>query len=460
MHLSLRLSLTLAIAAILAGTLAISGALTYRHAANKLDVEIESAMAAARRTIEREFANLPRGKDVGSEIAAIVRSFDDNRHISVAHQLDGGDAVTRSTPAPPVTTMPDWFYRQIAPPERTATIAFPPEVAAPGSLIIHAEPRNEAGEVWGDLRLHLATLAIFCALVFAILSALIGYALAPLGTLLDAFERIGYGRAGATVPEAGPLELVKLAGGFNRMSRMLAEIDERNRQLDRQLETVQEEERMSLARDLHDDIGPLLFSIDVDATTIREALRGQEESDIARRAASISEVVADVKEQVRLILWQLRPGVVLDLGLANAIENLAAFWKAKHPEVEFEVDVGPQKWSPPTEFTLFAIVREALNNALRHGRPRRIAIHISENAGREIVATITNDGGALGKSILKGGLGLIGMRERAELAGGSLEVADTDDGAGVKVEARLPLSADRGPEAGGSQAEMAWREEA
>jgi two-component system sensor histidine kinase UhpB len=223
------------------------------------------------------------------------------------------------------------------------------------------------------------------------------------------------------------------------MSGLLAESQEKNRRLDEQLEAVQEEERASLARDLHDDVGPLLFSVDVDATTIRNIADKRGDAVVSERAASIQEAVAQVKEQVRSILWQLRPGVVLDLGLANAIENMLAPLRQRHTDVTFRLDMPKRSWRPQIDIALLAIVREAVLNALKHGKPMRVDIRIASDDGRTVEALIRNDGSSLGKESATGRLGVISMQERTHLLGGRLYVTNASDGRGVEVRVVIPL---------------------
>jgi two-component system sensor histidine kinase UhpB len=315
---------------------------------------------------------------------------------------------------------------------------------------VTADPRNEVAEVWSDVRLHLTTILLFCLLTLAILSLLLGYALSPLSRFLDAFERTGRGAVGERLPVSGPLEIQSLANGFNRMSTLLAETQDRNRKLDSQLEAVQEEERASLARDLHDEVGPLLFSIDVDAMTIRDLAEKKNETKFAERAASIQSAVAQVKEQVRSILWQLRPGLVLDLGLANALENMLAPLRSRHADVRFVLDAPKRSWRPQIDIALLAIVREAVLNALKHGNPKQIMIRIGSPGGDTVEAVIANDGGTLLSNAATGSLGVISMQERTKLLGGQLMVADTDDKKGVEVRVSIPLN---GP--GGGSAPVA-----
>jgi two-component system sensor histidine kinase UhpB len=439
LRLNLRLGLALSIAGILLSTLLVSAVLTYWHAVHKVDVEMQSTLAAVQRTVRVALMDLPRSPADESQVQRLVRTFDESRHVRVEVKSETGETLMSSTPAPVRSGMPDWFYRLLSPQEQTARVDWLQGMELGQFILVTADPRNEAGEVWSDVRLHLSTILILCLLTLAVLSALLSYALRPFSRFLDAFERTGRGEVGEQLPVAGPLEVQSLASGFNRMSALLAETEARNRKLNVQLEAVQEEERASLARDLHDEVGPLLFSIDVDATTIKEQAGRKNDSKVAERAASIQDAVAQVKEQVRSILWQLRPGLVLDLGLANALENMLAPLKARHPGVQFNLEVPKRSWQPQIDIALLAIVREAVLNGLKHGTPKTVAIRIGPGPGDTVEAVIANDGGTLGTTSNTGSLGVVSMQERTRILGGRLTIVDSEDERGVEVRVSIPV---------------------
>lgn len=440
MRLSLRPALILAICAILLGTLCVSAVLTYWHAGHKVDVEMKSTLDAVQRTIGVALQDIEGAPGETNLVRRLVRTFDESRHVRVELKDRGGTTVLASTPAAVQSGMPDWFFRLLSLNEQTARVDWRNGLDLGQHIIVTADPRNEAGEVWADVRLHLTTILLFCLLTLGILYLLLGYALSPFARFLEAFDRTGRGEIGALIPVSGPLEIQSLATGFNRMSALLAETQEKNRKLDAQLEAVQEEERASLARDLHDEVGPLLFSIDVDATTIRNLAERKNEPKVAERAASIQDAVGQVKEQVRAILWQLRPGLLLDLGLNNALENMLAPLKARHPAVEFTLETTKRSFKPQIDVALLAIVREAVLNALKHARPKRIAIKISAPAGDMVEAIIANDGGALGSTATGGSLGIISMQERTRMLGGRLTIHNSSGGNGVEVRVSIPLN--------------------
>jgi two-component system sensor histidine kinase UhpB len=447
---SLRLGLILAIAAILLSTLLVSAVLTYWHAVHKVEVELQSTLSAAQRTIRVALQDIEDSPSEPQQVGRLIRTFDESRHVRVELKGSDGTTLQSSTPAPVQSGMPSWFYRTLAPQELTARVDWLSGTQVQQHILITADPRNEAAEVWSDVRLHLTTILLFCLLTLAILSALLSYALSPFARFLEAFERTGQGAVGEQLPVSGPLEIQSLATGFNRMSALLAETQAKNRKLDAQLEAVQEEERASLARDLHDEVGPLLFSIDVDATTIRDLAAKKSEPKFIERAISIQDAVTQVKEQVRSILWQLRPGLVLDLGLTNALENMLTPLKSRHPGVHFTLDAPKRTWQPQIDIALLAIVREAVLNALKHGTPRHIAIRIGSPTGDTVEALVTNDGGARTTASNSGSLGVISMHERTKLLGGKLSIVDNHDRTGVEVRVSIPLKG-----AGGGAAPVA-----
>ncbi len=437
---SLKTGLVLAIASILVGTLVVASWLASAHVAGKLDTEMTSALTAGRKAVELQREDVLRSSDPRRELERIVRTFDGHRHLAVMATDADGKQIAHSKPEDVTQQVPDWFNRRIAPELRREIFPFASGEQTIGTIVLTADPTNETAEAWSDARLNLSTLAIFCTATLAILTALLKSALDPVTKLLQGFQSIGAGNFGVQVPVSGANEMEELARGFNRMSSLLENMTTDTERLNRQLETVQEEERASLARDLHDDVGPLLFSIDVDALSIKDRLASGDTATALERTATIQDAVAATKEQIRSILWQLRPGILMDLGLANAIEDLAAYWQAKTPGLTFDLDVPAKTWTPQIDVTLHAVVREAVNNALRHGTPKTIRISIGEREPGWVEAQISDDGGGLKPPSPLGSFGLTGMKERAARAGGTLTVTDRADRPGVSVMLRLPLA--------------------
>jgi two-component system, NarL family, sensor histidine kinase UhpB len=145
-----------------------------------------------------------------------------------------------------------------------------------------------------------------------------------------------------------------------------------------------------------------------------------------------------MQKHIRIILGQLRPSVLLDLGLAQAIDGLIDFWRKRHPRIIFDLKMSPETFGEPLDEGIYRIVRESVNNALLHGQPNEIDISVRLGAGGAVEIDVIDDGGGLKPSTGTVGFGITDMQERAALLGGTISVQNRSDGMGVAVSARLP----------------------
>jgi two-component system, NarL family, sensor histidine kinase UhpB len=141
------------------------------------------------------------------------------------------------------------------------------------------------------------------------------------------------------------------------------------------------------------------------------------------------------------MLHRLRQVSPVEGGLAPALGNLVAFWRARQPTIDYALDVSfdEDAIGDPTLATIYRLVQEALNNAVRHGRPRRIEVVVQLAERGEICVRVSDDGTGFAASDVPG-LGLRGMRERVEGLGGTLLVGPGEGGTGLVVMARLPCA--------------------
>jgi two-component system, NarL family, sensor histidine kinase UhpB len=436
--LSLRLLLVRSVAFILLATLAVGALLIYWHAVHKVQQDMRAAMTVGRRMVDNavdepeEFASPQRW------LILLVADFNGDRNVRAVLQ-NADNSVALSYLQPPIRPVPQFVYRLLAGSPIVETMQLPPQFRNLGTFTLETDAHNAVAEVWDEAQRTLSILAIFCGLVLLVLYFTLGRALKPLDDLTFAFARIGNGDYRTRVAAFSPRELTKLGSGFNEMAMRLAEMEHRNHRLQEQLETVQEEERIELARNLHDDVSPLLFSVDVDAMTIKELAQVKDVDGIVERSLAIRNAVVDMKRNVKALLGQLRPSGLHALSLASAIENLISYWKARRPEIIFSAETPDKSWGLRIDSALYSIIRESLNNAVKHSQPTRIEVLVEETPHDVLVVRILDNGSGLDASAVSGGFGLIGMKERAGLLGGTLTVENRRDRPGVAVTARLPV---------------------
>lgn len=221
-----------------------------------------------------------------------------------------------------------------------------------------------------------------------------------------------------------------------RAQARLAENAERLQHLSRRLLSVQEEERRALARELHDDFGQQLGALKLNLAMLERDLP---DSAHRSRLADCIQIVDYARNHIQNIARRLRPAILDDLGLAAALH-----WYARGQAERAGCMIDVQDRLPPLlpelETAVFRIVQEAVNNAIRHGEARRIAVAVAVADG-ELSLAIQDDGAGFDPDAAaegESGLGLIGMRERAELLGGWFGLASRP-GAGTRIEVTIPL---------------------
>jgi signal transduction histidine kinase len=215
---------------------------------------------------------------------------------------------------------------------------------------------------------------------------------------------------------------------------------EQLRALAERLQTVREEDRKKVARELHDQIGQILTSIKMDLTWMTRHLPKSDDALLARVTESIQSINDGVKA-VRAICSGLRPGVLDDLGLAAAIEWQASDFSSRNG-VACEVSV------PPVDLHLdgdratatFRIFQECLTNVIRHAQATSVRVALSQEE-ENILLVVEDDGIGFietGVSNSLGSLGLLGMKERAQFCGGDVQISSSP-GNGTTVTVRIPL---------------------
>ena len=405
--------------------------------------ELSAGMAGARQTVASSFEDLVRSDHPGRDLRQLTATFDGNRHVRALLVGADGRVAARSSVTPPRARAPGWFEHLLGPTPAPVRIAVPGGLGGYGAIVLEATPLLDVSALWTEFSGVVLLLSASSMLGLALVYLAIGAALRPLHDLSAGFVRIGAGDYAGRVAERGPSELISLEQGFNAMADQLSGMDDRNRLLETQLVTLQDEERADLARDLHDEIGPHLFAVNVDAQVIGGLVDAGRADEIRAHVKSIQSGVAHMQRLVREILSRLRPTRATELGLNAAIGDLAAFWQARRPDMSIGLDL-PRTEPDLTETlkdTIYRVVQEGLANAVRHGGASRVEISLALSVGEAVVrvkddgagVTLAPDAAAGGA----GGLGLIGMRERVRASSGVLAI-DRGDG-GWQVTARLPL---------------------
>jgi PAS domain S-box-containing protein len=203
---------------------------------------------------------------------------------------------------------------------------------------------------------------------------------------------------------------------------------------------AQEEERRRIARELHDDTAQTLTSLLVGLRAVEEA---EDLGQVRQAAGTLRALVSGALEGVQRIARGLRPSVLDDLGLEEALERLAAELSQAHGFIVDLQVTGPRLPRLPEalEVVLYRVAQEALTNAWKHASPRAVSVLVHRNP--ESVRLVVEDDGRgfdAAERQAPRQLGLLGMRERVHLVGGSVTV-ESSIGVGTTLCVTVPIPA-------------------
>lgn len=287
------------------------------------------------------------------------------------------------------------------------------------------------------------TAGITCALNIALLRRRFN----PLEHLIDEMEKVDLSRPGANLPswidgKAETEEVERLELAFLRMMRRLEA--ERRRSSSAAL-NAQEEERARVARDLHDQVNQSLTGV-----LLRlEATKASAPPELEAEISETSVLAHQAMDELLTVARQLRPTALDDLGLSAAIAGQIEQLGQSEIEATFEADGDFGDLDPEVQLVIYRVAQESLGNAIRHSRADHVRVRLTRREG-SVELTVTDDGTGFSFAESTSGLGLGGMRERAILVGGDLEIQSRPEH-GTTIRLIVPdRSPGPAPEAAGS----------
>jgi signal transduction histidine kinase len=299
----------------------------------------------------------------------------------------------------------------------------------------------------------IAAIEIFLTVIVTVLIGL-GFT-RRLGILANAAAEVEAGDYTVTVPTEIDDEVGKTAHAFNRM---VAEVSHRTRQLQQEKAktqnlftenrmlihaslVIQEEERKNLALELHDEMGQCLTAIQADAEIIRDISQGKDQR-IETSANAIMDVSSRVYDVVHSMMRRLRPGVLDNLGLIEALKDEIDAWNSRNIETQCEFNYSGelQNLDEHSNIMLYRIVQEGLTNIAKHAAASHVLIEMQQ-LGNTLQLVINDNGRGIELNPARNikGLGLIGMRERVETIDGDFNI-ESAPGKGFRIKITVPLN--------------------
>jgi two-component system sensor histidine kinase UhpB len=274
----------------------------------------------------------------------------------------------------------------------------------------------------------VAGLAVALVVNAIVLRSVVG----PLRRLTDmmrSVEPLDPGRR-LVIPRAD-VDVRSLTAAFNDM---LARLEDERRESARRALAAQEQERLRVSRELHDEVGQALTAVMLD---LEHAARQEAPAD-GSQLAEAREAVRRTLDDVRRIARELRPEALDDLGLLSALHSLCTTVAAKPGlRVQREFQIEAVELSPEVELVIYRVAQESLTNVVRHSGASEVAVQLHAVDGG-LRLTVRDDGRGLPAEGTRESSGIAGMRERALHVGGRLTITSKPD-AGTEVRLDVPL---------------------
>lgn len=422
--------------AILLGLLSMTVAINLASLRADVAAEIAASERLALALLDAGRSSATGSADAAARLAAALQGGA-LRHIAIT--VDGAAPVLASSPG---ARLARWLG--LAPGQGQAQgqgqEPGPGQAVNVGGRVLHIAPNpaSEIDERLGDIVQLWSTLLFFSGATLVVAWWAADRALRPVRALEAGLQRLADGEPDAALPRFALREFTRVAAAIDHLAAALAAAQHGQRRLAHQLIRVQEDERRTLAMELHDEVGQTLTSIGLTAAYLGRHATGLDGEKIDACAHELRRDVRTCSAQLRAMLSRLRPHSLEGPGLASALRELLRNWQQRDCGIAFAVTM-PADLPPigaDASLVLYRVVQEALTNVVRHSRAAHCLIEFGTSAAG-VTVRIEDDGCGLAPAAARG-CGLTGMAERLRMVGGQLQVAN-GPGGGVHLAASLPV---------------------
>ncbi len=441
---SLRLRLNLLITALLLLFMSAVGFVVFNGTKASIQEGVEAATRVTTQLLDTVIVSSVQNPEWGYTHEVMQRFLQHLGHVrgnEITLYSISGMMIFRSPPSKYKANVnpPDWFYNTLDPNEKSVT-----RIINFGKLEVRPNPAGAIREAWGKLKILLwVGIGFFVLLNFAVYWML-GHWLQPLQPMLKAINKMEQGDLTQRLPSFDLPEFDRIGHSLNRMAESLTaerELEE-NRQLTALIQSHIEDERRSLARELHDELGQYVTAIKTFAVTIANKTETKA-PDISGYAQTIVAAANHIYDGMHNIIRQLRPGSLDNLGLSETLKDAVNHVQAQYPNLKISLDLSGklEGLGESLNINIYRIVQEAINNAIKHAEAKNIEIKLEATKTGALQLMVKDDGKGMNIHDVdqSNHFGLLGMRERVQSFGGSFNVdSEPENRRGTAIYINIP----------------------
>ncbi len=334
---------------------------------------------------------------------------------------------------------PAWFVKLVAPKVETVE-----RKIRYGTLVVSSSAAGSLREAWSGFSQLMWAGLVFFVMLNVMVYILLRYSLRPIKHILASINRMEQGDLTTRLPEFSLPEFERIGHSLNRMAEsLIAERQlEENRQLTHLIQQHIEDERRSLARELHDELGQYVTAIKTFAVGIANKTKPSQDNpglpDIEANARVIVSAANQIYDGMHNIVRKLRPGSLDNLGLAETLKDVVSDFQTHNPNIGIHLQLKGdlQGLGETVSINLYRIVQESLNNALKYANATTIDIFLSKSTAGDLQLNIKDNGIGMDFEAVDQTkhFGLLGMRERVQALHGIFSVnAASNQGTAIYI---------------------------
>ncbi len=384
--------------------------------------------------------------EIQQSVLESIANLESTRHLEIELYKTGN--IGSMVPVKIIPTIdaqaPEWFIRMVKPQPVEYRRVFRESLTAYTEILIRANPSDEITEVWNETWGVLGLLVLFAVLANILVYIILGRGLAPIESILKGLDGIEQGDYQRRLPRFKYPEFSRISEKFNNMAEVLQTSRDENRLLTQKSLAIQEDERRSLAQELHDEFGQSITAIKAVLASIEQMK--QQDSDMLKSSARTIGTFSDrMYEVARRMMRQLRPAILDEFGLILALQDMIDDWNSRHEDVfcHFEFKGKFDELGEEVNISIYRVIQESLTNIVKHAQATDVTVCLnrmeldrvendpSYNFG---IKLLIKDNGIGFDETTPRGLGLLGMRERVEALEGSFTIKSaTNEGVEIIV---------------------------
>lgn len=356
------------------------------------------------------------------------------RHIDIRISSQNVDYPQVNAPARQTIDAPGWFISMVFPDDLEAIRSFTQSNG--DEVFIYPDASDELEEAWKESRNRIIASLIFLCISISTMFFAIRHWMRELEQVTDVLENVEKGDFSRRIPRFSLPELDRVGERINHLTSRLGSSKSENERLTRKSVHVQEQERRHLAQELHDSMGQSVSAIKAIAVAIHERTR-QTDPVSAESAKNIEEIADSTYNSVRKMMVSLRPSILDELGLNEALKQMVDDWNLHHEDTfcRLFIEGDYSSLQEDQQINVYRIVQEAMTNISKYAKAETVSITLS---GIEIVSLlIMDDGVGFSLKEVTQNMGLTGIRDRVTLLQGELQI-DSKPGGGVSIQVEFP----------------------